>query len=178
MSTRVRLRLLLVPLLALLVVAGVADAAASPTSASGSFTYTSSTFNNTRVIGSDTFIDLDATVTYTGTLQGTSIVRGLLVLHADGTANFWDIETFTGKVNGTPGTLVFYLHGSGSLVPAGIGAFHGTQTIVTGTGDLANLRGVLHQVGTVPKPLPGPLGTYTGKLRFEDEDQLRNPVPE
>ena len=177
MSTRVRLRLLLMPLLALLVVAGVADAAASPTSPSGSFTYTSSTFNNTRVIGSDTFIDLDATVTYTGT-QGTSIVRGLLVLHADGTANFWDIETFSGKVNGTPGTLVFFLHGSGSVVPAGVGAFNGTQTIVSGTGDLANLRGVLRQVGTVPKPVPGPLGTYTGKLRFDDEDQLRNPVSE
>jgi hypothetical protein len=121
------------------------------------------------MVGTDTLIDLSATVAYTGTLQGTSDVEGLLIFHADGTANFWDIETFTGKVNGTPGSIIFYLHGSGSIVPAGVGSFRGTQTVVGGTGDLADLHGVLHQVGTVPKPLPGPLGTYTGKLRFDDE---------
>jgi len=159
------LRLLLIPLAVVLAVAGVTGAAAAspPTSASGTFTYTSSTFNSVRQAGGNTIIDLSATVSYTGTFSGTSTVQGTLIFHPDGTANFHDVETFTGTVSGVPGTVTFNLAGTGSMAPPA-GSFQGTDVIVSGTGGLANLRGVLSEVGTVPAALPGPLGTYTGQI--------------
>src|SRR5207253_9690854 len=124
-----------------LAVAGATGAAAAspPTSASGTFTYTSSTFNNMRQAGGNTIIDLSATVSYTGTFSGTSVVQGTLIIHADGTANFHDVETFSGTVNGVPGSVTFNLAGTGSLAPPS-GSFRGTDVIVSGTGDLTKLQ--------------------------------------
>ncbi len=48
---------------------------------------------------------------YTGTFTGTSTLNGILVIHADGSANFHDVETFTGTVNGVAGTVTFHLTG-------------------------------------------------------------------
>jgi hypothetical protein len=79
--------------------------------ASGTLTYTSSTFNSSRAAGGNLIFDLSATVSYTGTLSGTSTLHGTLIFHPDGTANFSDIETFTGTVNGVPGTVTFNLNG-------------------------------------------------------------------
>jgi hypothetical protein len=161
MSTTRRLCLLLVPLVALLAVAGVTGAAASPpTSASGTFTYTSSTFNSIQEAGGNLIIDLSATVSYTGTFTGTSTLHGILILHANGRANFHDVETFTGTVNGVSGTVTFDLNGSSDPE----GAVKATATIVGATGDLAGLHGVLSEVGTVPSPT-GPVGTYTGQIQ-------------
>jgi len=164
-SVTVWIRLLLVSLVAVFEVAGVSGAAAaSPTTpASGTFTYTSSTFNNVRQADGNTLIDLSATVSYTGTFSGTSTVQGTLIFHPDGTANFHDIEIFTGTVNGVPGTVTFNLARAGSVAQSA-GSFQGNDVIVSGTGDLANLRGVLNEVGTVSAALPGPLGTYTGQI--------------
>ena len=147
-----------IALVSLAVAAGGANAA-PPLVGSGTFTYQSSTFDGIRQAGGNTIIELSATVLYTGTFAGTSTLSGTLTLHPDGTANFHDVETFTGTVNGVPGTVTFNLAGTG---PAGL--FKGTDVIVSGTGGLANLRGVLSEVGTVPAALPGPLGTYTGHI--------------
>jgi hypothetical protein len=62
-------------------------------------------------------------------------------------------------VNGVPGTVTFNLNGSNDSALT----VHATATIVDATGDLAGLRGVLHEVGTVVIP-SGPVGTYTGKI--------------
>jgi hypothetical protein len=35
-----------------------------------------------------------------------------LIFHPNGTANFHDVETFSGTVNGVPGTVTFDLNGS------------------------------------------------------------------
>jgi hypothetical protein len=110
-----------------------------------------------------------ATVSYTGTFTGTSTVHGSSIFHSDGTgaqfppwrANFHDVETFTGTVNGVPGTVTFNLNGSNDPT----GAVKGTATIVSATDDLAGLHGVLSEVGTVPAP-SGPVGTYTGQFEF------------
>jgi len=162
MSITGRSRLLLIPLVAVLALARVTGAAASPTtSASGTFTYTSSTFNSSREAGGNTVIDLSANVAYTGTFSGTSTLHGTLIFHPDGSANFHDVETFTGTVDGLPGTVTFNLAGSG---PAP-GVFRGTDAIVSGTGELANLHGVLTEVGIV-QPTTGPAGTYTGQIHI------------
>jgi hypothetical protein len=162
MFSKARRFLLLVPLATFLAVAGVTAAvAAAPTPATGTFTYVAATFNGVRVEGGNTIIDdLNATVSYTGTFDGTSTVEGKLILHADGTANFHDLETFTGTVNGTPGTVTFRLEGTTNRA----GVVNATDTIVSAAGALAGLHGVLSLVGTVPNP-NGPVGTYNGELQ-------------
>jgi hypothetical protein len=153
----------LLPLLSIAVLLGLgttAAAASPPMSAQGTFAYLASTFDGVRVEGGNTIIDnLSATVAYTGAFSGTSTLHGKLILHADGTANFHDIETFTGTVDGIPGTVTLSLEGA--THPNG--AVEATDTVLRATGALADLHGVLDLVGTVPSP-SGPVGTYSGQL--------------
>jgi hypothetical protein len=109
--------------------------------------------------GENLIIDLSATASYTGTFSGTSTINGVLIVHPDGSANFHDVEVFTGTVNGVPGTVTFNLNGSNDSALT----VHATATIVDATGGLAGLHGVLHEIGTVVIP-SGPVGTYTGKI--------------
>jgi hypothetical protein len=160
MNTARPLRLLLVPFAVLLAVIVPSSAAGSPpTQASGTVGNTSATFNSIRMAGNNLIIDLSATASYTGTFEGTSTIHGTLIVHADGSASFHDIETFTGTVNGVPGTVTFNLNGSNDSTLA----VHATATIVDASGELAGLHGVLHEVGTVVLP-NGPVGTYTGLI--------------
>jgi hypothetical protein len=159
MSTRRRIRLPLVAIAALLAaVAASAATASPPISASGTFTYTSSTFNSIRPEGGNLIVDLSATVSYTGTLTGTSTLHGTLILHANGTANFQDVETFTGTVNAVPGTVTFRLQGG--THPTGV--ITATDVVVSASGELAGLHGVLSEVATLGSQ--GPVGTYSGEL--------------
>ncbi len=161
MSSTARARPLLVLVVAVLGLAGVTSAvAAPPTPASGTFTYTSSSFNSIRSAGDNTIIDTTGTVSYTGTFTGTSTLQGTLIIHADGSANFHDVETFTGTVNGVPGTVTFNLAGRNDSA----GVVRARETIVSATGALAGLQGVLEEVGTVPS-FNGPEGTYTGQIQ-------------
>ncbi|MEO8286576.1 MAG: DUF3224 domain-containing protein [Chloroflexota bacterium] len=159
MSRKRLFSLVLVTVMALLVSAGVTAAVASPEPVSGTFTYTSSTFNSVRFAGGNMIVDVSATVDYTGNLEGTLTLHGTLILHADGSANAHSTQVFTGTVNGVAGTLTFNFAGGG---PAGL--FRGTQTITGGTGGLADLHGTLYDVGIVVLP-DGPRGTYTGQLQ-------------
>lgn len=160
---RTRLTRLLVILFTLLLTASAVTAAhaSTPTTASGTLTYTSSIFTDVRSAGGNTIIeDNNATVTYTGTFSGTSTVHGFLIFHPDGSATAQDIETFTGTVDGVFGTVTLRLTGGG---PAGL--FRGADVVLSATGALAGLHGVLDEVGTVPSQ-SGPVGTYTGQVQF------------
>ena len=159
MSTRGRVRLLIFTTVALLAAVAAGGASASPpVAASGTFTYTSSTFNSIREAGGNVIIDLSATVSYTGTLTGTSTLHGTLILHANGTANFQDVETFTGTVNSVQGTVTFTLQGRTDQA----GVITATDAIVSASGGLAGLHGVLSEVATLGPD--GPVGTYGGEL--------------
>ena len=161
MSTTGRIGLLLVTTMALLAAVAASGASASPpVAASGTFTYTSATFNSIREAGGNVIIDLSASVSYTGTLSGTSTVEGTLIIHKDGSANFHDVETFTGTVNGASGTVTFNLTGGNG---PGFTNFHATDTIISASGGLAGLHGVLNWEGVTLGP-DGPVGTYSGEL--------------
>jgi hypothetical protein len=136
--------------------------ASPPTPASGSFTYLSSTFNSMRAAGGNTIIDLSATVSYTGTFSGTSTVEGTLILHANGSANFHDVETFTGTVNGVSGTVTFDLTGRNG---PGFTDFQATDTIISASGGLAGLHGVLNWEGVALRLPNGPFGNYSGQIQ-------------
>jgi hypothetical protein len=155
-----RVRLLPVPLVALIAVVVVAGAAASPpTPVSGTVGNTSATFNSIRAAGDNLIIDLSATAAYTGSFVGTSTINGTLIRHADGSASFHDVEVFTGTVNGVAGTVTFNLNGYNDSELA----VHSTATIVSAGGGLAGLHGVLHELQTVVLPT-GPVGTYSGQI--------------
>jgi len=63
--------------------------------------------------------------------------------------------------------LTFHLAGQGPPgATPGTFLYHDTHTIVSGTGALANLHGVLTLVGTVHPPA-GPVATYTGEVHFD-----------
>jgi Protein of unknown function (DUF3224) len=160
MKTTRRLCLLLVPLAVLLVGAAATGATGSPpTQVSGTVGNTSATFNSFRPAGENLIVGVTATAAYTGTFVGTSTINGTLIIHADGSASFHDVEVFTGTVNGVPGTVTFALNGSNDAALA----VHSTATIIDATGGLAGLHGVLHEVQTVVLPT-GPVGTYTGHI--------------
>ena len=157
--------------MAALALAGATGAAAAPPSpASGTLTYTSSTFNSTRTAGGNLIADLSATVAYTGTFNGTSSLHGTLILHPDGTASAHDVETFTGTVTvdgvSHTGTVTFALNGGSPPTTGSVLLFDATDTIISATDGLAGLHGVLSEVGTVPDPAVGPVGTYTGQVLF------------
>jgi Protein of unknown function (DUF3224) len=155
-------RSLLVPLAIVLAAAGSTTAHAStPMLATGTFHNTDSTFYDVRTAGANTIIEHNvAHAVYTGTFTGTSTVEGLLIFHPNGTANGTDIETFTGTVNGVPGTVTLRLtFGGAGLV------FRGTDVILSATGGLAGLHGVLDETGMTTIPI-GPSGTYSGQIQF------------
>jgi hypothetical protein len=160
MSNSRLLRPLLVALAAAAaMVATTGAAGAPPTHASGTVGNTSATFTSIRDAGPNVIIELTATAAYTGTFSGTSTIEGTLIVHADGSASFHDVEVFTGTVNGVAGTVTFALNGWNDST----GGVHATATIVDATGDLVGLHGVLHEVGQVVLP-NGPVGTYSGKI--------------
>ena len=149
-----------IALLLVIVITGMGLAALARTEASGNFMSTSMIYRVTE----DKFnevINLDSTVTYTGTLEGTSTLQGTLTVHRDGSANFRGTETFTGLVNGIPGTVTFEVVGNSNLYQA----IQLTSTITSSAGELASIQGVLSMTGIIKDN--GPVGTYTGQIDYE-----------
>lgn len=133
--------------------------AVSPrTEASGNFTITSTTIHSITEDKFNETIDLSTALTYTGMLEGTSTLEGTLVVHRDGSTTFIGVETFTGLVNGMPGTLTFELMGSNDLYQE----IQLTNLIVSGTGELASFQGELSKTGIIKDN--GPVGTYSGQI--------------
>ena len=160
MSNALRLRLPVVVLVVAAIGFSAGGAPASPpATVSGSYVYTDSWFESFRSAGGNAIIELRATVEYTGTFTGTSIVQGKVIAHPDGSANFHDVEVFTGTVNGVSGTVTLNLAGSNDSALN----VKATSTIVSATGGLAGLRGTLNLAGTVRIP-QGPFGTYSGQI--------------
>ena len=160
MSKALRLRLPVAVLVVTAIGFSAGGAPASPPApVSGSYVYTDSWFESFRSAGGNAIIELNAAVEYTGTFTGTSTVHGILIAHADGSANFHDVEVFTGTVNGVAGTVTLNLAGSNDpSLNVRI-----TSTIVSATGALAGLHGTLNLGGTVRVP-QGPFGTYSGEI--------------
>jgi hypothetical protein len=155
-------RSLLIPLATVLAASTITAAHAStPMPVSGTFAYQSSVFSDIRSAGPNTISENNvAHVIYSGTFSGTSTVEGLLIFHPDGSATAEDIETFTGTVNGVPGTVTLRLTGGGPIPQ-----FRGTDVVLRATGALAGMQGVLDEAGVVVIP-QGPQGSYTGQIQF------------
>jgi len=150
-----------VALLLLMIITSIGLAAFPRTEANGTFITTSTTIHSDTEDKFNTIVDLSSTVTYTGALEGTSTLQGTLIVHRDDSASFRGVETFTGLVNGIPGTITFKLAGSSDLYQE----MQLTNIITSGTGELASLRGMLSKTGIIKDN--GPVGTYTGQISNE-----------
>jgi hypothetical protein len=144
--------------LLVILIRGIGLAALSRAEASGTFITTSTTIQNAMDDKFNTILELSSIVTYTGTLQGTSTLQGTLTVHRDGSASFQGVETFTGLVDGVPGTLIFKLEGNSDLYQA----IQINNIITEGTGKLAGFRGKIFKTGIIKDD--GPEGTYTGQI--------------
>src|SRR5918996_4544309 len=149
MSKSLRLRLPVVVLVVAAIGFSAGSAPASPpATVRGSYVYTDSWVESFRSAGGNAIIELNAAVEYTGTFTGTSTVHGKLIVHADGSANFHDVEVFTGTVNGVPGTVTFNLSGSNDSALD----VTARSTVLRATGELAGLHGTLNLAGSVRFP--------------------------
>jgi hypothetical protein len=150
-----------IALLLLISITGMRLTAFPRTEASGTFITTSTTIHSVTQDKFNEIIELSSTVTYTGTIEGTSTLQGTLTVHRDESATFRGVETFTGLVNGIPGTLTFEVAGNSDLYQA----IQLTSTITSGTGGLASIQCVLSMTGIIKDN--GPVGTYTGQIDYE-----------
>jgi hypothetical protein len=140
------------------VITGIVLASFPHKEASGSFSTTSTAIHRVTQDKFNEVIDLESTVAYTGTLEGISTIQGTLTIHRDGNASFLGVETFSGQVNGTPGTITFKLKGN----CAALEAMQFTSSITSSAGELAGLRGELLKTWTVKDNVR--VGTYTGHI--------------
>lgn len=152
--------------LLVIIITGIGSAALPRAEASGNFITTSTTIQNAMEDKFNTIITLSSTVTYTGTLEGTSTLQGTLIVYRDGSTSFQGLETFTGAVDGIPGTLTFKLEGKSDLYQA----IQINNVITEGTGRLASFRGKIFKTGIIKDN--GPEGTYTGQIRRDDPSSL------
>ncbi len=133
--------------------------ASTPIPSSGSFTETGMTILSVRSADGNTIIDESASLALTGTFTGTEAGVATLIVHPDGSGNFAAFITFTGTVNGVSGTVVFRTVGTFTAA----GSAEGIDTIVSGTGNLANLHGQ----DTFQANVATGTGTYSGAIHFD-----------
>lgn len=91
-----------------------------------------------RTAGCNTFLDTLENGLWSGTFEGTSTEDGKVVIHCSGAWSFKAIVSYDGTVNGQAGTLRMSVVGSR---PDAFTDWHGRWVILSGTGELATLRG-------------------------------------
>jgi hypothetical protein len=153
-TTLKSLLLLIVVTISLLAVSPVH--ATPPAEAEGTFELTGLTINSIRQAGSNTIIDETLSIDNVGDVNGPSVADVICVFRSSGEGVCHGRETFTGSVDGKNGTLVF------SVVMTIDEAFNlqGRWTVISGTEELANLRGTGTFAGTTT-------GTYSLKFHFD-----------
>jgi hypothetical protein len=125
-----------------------------PIDASGTWTY-KVTIIDTRSVDGYTFIRATEEAFWTGTFVGTSHDVFTVVIYPSGVWYAAGLVFFDGTVNGKSGTLVMFF--AGKLTTQ----WSGLLMILSGTGDLANLRGK----GIFWGPSYNLL--YSGQIHFE-----------
>jgi len=150
---------LLVCLVSLLPILIPAICATPSEPASGTWEYTVTLLEDTKVAGGNLFRYGEEIGTWTGTFVGESFDYFELVVHPSGFVTCQGQINFEGSVNGgKSGTMVILFIGKKNLE---IGLWSGKWVILSGTGDLANLRGK----GTWEGPSFNL--DYSGQIHFE-----------
>ena len=154
---------LVICMLALLSTLSMSVHATPLTPASGTWTYIPADMTLTRSADGNTFYEAKSIDIVTGTFEGPGTGVDILVLHSSG---FWTgigVATFVDcMVDGKSGTLVIRW---AAHATAETGLWSGQWVILSGTGELANLRGQGTFWGPVnPEGINYP---YSGWIHFE-----------
>ena len=129
--------------------------ATTPSNGSGTFSFAPISSTSRQADG-NTFLEVTASETISGSITGAATVQFSQVVHADGSVNTNGRITCVCTVDGRTGTVVFRFEGTGSSTN-----LDGQFGVLSGTGGLADLRGqgTFHAVGLA--------GTYTFSWHFD-----------
>jgi hypothetical protein len=139
---------------------GVYASSSGPESGAWTITLTPQTVTSS---GGNTIIEFTLNETISGTVSGTRVGGGTLVLHPDGTLVAHDAGTFTGTVDGVAGTGTLVVDASGTF-----SALTGRVVLHDGKGCLNDVRGRFRIAGSAIGPTTF-AGTYTGRVHFGGE---------
>lgn len=134
--------------------------------ASGTFTQTGITSLVPSTAGPNTILEQTSVGVLSGTLSGPWEDQIRVVIHPNGRFNASFRITCTCTVDGKSGTLEIRAQDSGKLVNPTTGAFKGRAVILSGTDELAGLRGSLRIEGTVDVTTGLSTYDYSGTIHF------------
>jgi len=162
--TRIRIRMLFLPLAAAAALVALQPVAAStPVAASGSFFFLAPPVpSDFRAADGNAFVTLSFPAgVLTGDITGTFTEQLHIVTHPDGSQNVKGNATCTCAVAGRTGTLGFD-NIAGTTNPSGVSEAH---FVLSGSGGLADLHG---QGTAIVSPTPqGLVGVYTAQYSFD-----------
>ncbi len=148
--------------LAALALAPATAYASSPTEVSATYVLTSAVNLDVRQAGDNLILRQIETGILEGDITGPFTFERKIVIHSDGQLETEGFVTFgPGSVSGRSGSMTWRLVVTGS---ATTGAIQGRWTILSGTGDLANLRGQ----GTL-EGIAFLAGTISAQVHFDPE---------
>lgn len=145
------------PLLLAIVALSPAAAASTPTSVSGAFLFTFTSETVTHLADGNTFIKFNFTEVTNGSVAGTRIGTGSLVIHPDGTLCARDSGVFNGSVGAASGTATISVSASGTLAD-----FTANIVLTHGAGGLTGMHANVKAVGGATSATTL-AGTYTGQ---------------
>jgi len=134
----------------------------APVPVSGTFSNTLSPVSVRQVDG-NTVTDFTFHEQLSGSIAGTRVGTGTLVVHPDGTLTVEDVGVFTGTVAGRPGSVNAEVRGRGTFASLIATARFESGS---GTGGLRGLRGPVKVTGAATGPTTL-AGSYEGQGRFE-----------
>jgi len=134
----------------------------APVPVSGTFSNTLSPVSVRQVDG-NTVTDFTFHEQLSGSIAGTRVGTGTLVVHPDGTLTVEDTGRFTGTVAGIPGSVIAEVRGEGTFASLTASAqLDGSS----GTGGLRGLRGTVRVTGAATGPTTI-VGSYEGQVHFQ-----------
>jgi hypothetical protein len=115
---------------------------------------------STRTADGNTFIDFTYVESWQGTIVGTRVGSGSLVIHPDGSLNAKASGVFTGTIAGLSGTATMNATASGTFASASA-----IFTVTDGTGGLAGVHVQGSDMGSAIGPTTF-AATYSAKVHF------------
>lgn len=138
--------------------------AAPHTQAAGTFSQTGITSLDARQAGPNTILKQTSTGSISGTLTGSYTDDLKVVIHPNGRFNAHFTILCTCTVAGEQGTLELVASDRGEMVSPTVAAFAGRAVITGGSGDLADVRGVLEIEGTIDLTTGLATYAYSGRI--------------